>query len=57
MLDLQEKKQLYIYQRKNELGKTLCKIYNEYTGESKEPIAIGGATYARAFENCVSFGQ
>ena len=21
-----------------------------------EPIAIGGATYARAFDNCISFG-
>ena len=23
---------------------------------NSEPIAIGGGTYARAFENCVSFG-
>lgn len=50
-----EKPALYI-PKENELVKTLCKIYNEYTGENKEPIAIGGATYARAFENCVSFG-
>ena len=34
----------------------LCKIYNDYTGESAEPLAIGGATFARAFNNCVSFG-
>ena len=27
-----------------------------YTKENLEPIAIGGATYARAFKNCVSFG-
>lgn len=50
-----EKAALYI-PKDNELVKKLCKIYNEYTGESKEPIAIGGATFARAFENCVSFG-
>lgn len=38
------------------LVKTLCKIYNETTSSNAEPIAIGGATYARAFNNCVSFG-
>lgn len=50
-----EKEALYI-PKDNELVQTLCKIYNEYTGENREPIAIGGATFARAFENCVSFG-
>ena len=38
------------------LVKTLCKIYNEATASNAEPIAIGGATYARAFDNFVSFG-
>ena len=38
------------------LIKTLCKIFNESTNSNVEPIAIGGATYARAFKNCVSFG-
>lgn len=38
------------------LVKTLCKIYNECTNSNAEPIAIGGATYARAFDNFVSFG-
>ena len=38
------------------LIKTLCKIFNETTNSNVEPIAIGGATYARAFKNCVSFG-
>lgn len=50
-----EKKALYI-PKDNKLVKLLCKIYNNYTGETKEPIAIGGATFARAFDNCVSFG-
>ena len=38
------------------LVKTLCKIYNEETASNVQPIAIGGATYARAFNNFVSFG-
>ena len=46
---------LYI-SKENTLVKTLCKIFNEATNSNFEPIAIGGATYARAFKNCVSFG-
>lgn len=38
------------------LVKTLCKIYNEATASNTKPIPIGGATYARAFDNFVSFG-
>lgn len=38
------------------LVRTLCKIYNDVTSSNAEPIAIGGATYARAFDNFVSFG-
>ena len=40
----------------NYLVKTLCQIYNEETNSNLEPIAIGGATFARAFDNCISFG-
>lgn len=40
----------------NILIKTLCRIFNEEINSNVEPIAIGGATYARAFKNCVSFG-
>ena len=46
---------LYI-PKDNYLVKTLCDIYNEEANTYSEPIAIGGATYARAFDNCVSFG-
>ncbi len=46
---------LYI-SKDNYLVSTLCKIYNETTNQNLEPIAIGGATYARAFPNFVSFG-
>lgn len=35
---------------------TLCSAFNNVTGLNEKPIAIGGATYARAFENCVAFG-
>ena len=38
------------------LVKTLCDIFNLETNSNEEPIAIGGATFARAFENCISFG-
>lgn len=47
---------LYI-NKDNELITTLCDIFNETCNTSFKPIAIGGATYARAFDNCVSFGM
>jgi len=50
-----EKDSLYI-PKENELVQKLCRIYNEFYGRDEEPISIGGATYARAFKNCVSFG-
>ena len=49
------KPSLYI-PKDNYLVKTLCDIYNEEANSYLEPIAIGGATYARAFDNCISFG-
>lgn len=49
------KEPIYISKDDN-LVKTLCRIYNETTYSQEDPIAIGGATYARAFDNCVSFG-
>lgn len=50
-----EKDALYI-PKDNKLITTLCSIYNEITDQNTSPIAIGGATYARAFPNCISFG-
>lgn len=38
------------------LVQTLCSIYNKMTNSETKPIAIGGATYARAFDHCVCFG-
>lgn len=46
---------LYI-PKDDKLVTTLCNIFNKVTGLNEKPIAIGGATYARAFNNCVSFG-
>lgn len=47
---------LYI-EKENKLVQTLCSIFNETCNSNFEPIAIGGATYARAFPNCISFGM
>ena len=46
---------LYI-NKNNPLVQKLCNIFNEYNNSNLEPIAIGGGTYARAFNNCISFG-
>lgn len=50
-----EKPALYIDPNSN-LVTTLCNIFNKETHLNAKPIAIGGATYARAFNNCISFG-
>ena len=38
------------------LIKTLCGVYNEVTGKSLSPVAIGGGTYARALKCGAAFG-
>lgn len=43
--------------KNNVLVKKLCTIFNNETNLNLSPIAIGGATYARAFPNCISFGM
>ena len=55
-LIVQDKKEPLYVPKDSYLVKTLCNIFNEVTNSSLEPIAIGGGTYARAFENCISFG-
>lgn len=47
---------LYI-DKNNEFVQRLCSIFNETCNTDYKPIAIGGATYARAFPNCISFGM
>lgn len=41
---------------KSELVSTLMDIYETRVGHKAKPHAIGGGTYARAFENAVAFG-
>jgi len=38
------------------LVKTVCRVYEEETGEKKDPGVMGGGTYARALPNTVSIG-
>ncbi|MBE7087934.1 MAG: M20 family metallopeptidase [Clostridiales bacterium] len=50
-------KQAPLYNDKEcKLIATLCGVYNEVTGKSVEPIAIGGGTYARALKCGAGFG-
>ncbi|MBU5257382.1 dipeptidase PepV [Tissierella praeacuta] len=49
-------KPLYVA-KDNFLVEKLMKVYREQTGDlEREPITIGGGTYARAMENAVAFG-
>ena len=50
-----EKQKLFI-DKESKLVTILTNIFNKATGQNAKPIAIGGATYARAFPNFVSFG-
>ena len=43
-------------EKTNPLVIKLCDIFNNYNNSSLEAEAIGGGTYARAFNNCISFG-
>ena len=44
------------FSKTHPLVQKLCNIFNKYNNSNLEPQAIGGGTYARAFENCISFG-
>lgn len=45
------------YDKNNYLVKTLCDTFNNVYNTNYEPIAIGGITYARYFDNCIAFGM
>lgn len=53
--DIDNKNPLY-YPKDHPLIKTLLKVYNDQTGEDRQPIAIGGGTYAKKMPNIVAFG-
>ncbi|MEG0551833.1 MAG: M20 family metallopeptidase [Vagococcus sp.] len=40
----------------SELVTTLLGAYRDMTGDMREPMISGGATFARTMENCVAFG-
>lgn len=40
----------------SELIKTLVSVYEQETGLEGTPMSSGGATYAKALDNCVAFG-
>lgn len=46
---------LYV-SKESELVRKLVSVYREKTGDMTEPLAIGGGTYAKAFQNMVAFG-
>jgi len=48
-------KLLYV-PKDSELVSKLVKVYEAETGDQREPIAIGGGTYAKEFPNMVAFG-
>lgn len=48
-------KLLYV-PKDSELVSKLVKVYEAQTGDKREPIAIGGGTYAKEFLNMVAFG-
>lgn len=47
---------LYI-EKEDSLVQKLCSIFNKACQTNFKPVAIGGATYARAFPHCISFGM
>jgi succinyl-diaminopimelate desuccinylase len=50
-----DSKSLY-FPLEHPLVKTIVRVYEEETGEKKEPGVMGGGTYARALPNTVSIG-
>jgi len=44
------------FEKTHPLVQKLSSIFNDYNNSNLEPQAIGGGTYARSFENCISFG-
>lgn len=46
---------LYI-EKNTHLVNTLLEVFNKKTNSNAQPIAIGGGTYARAFNNMISYG-
>ncbi|GAB4073783.1 dipeptidase PepV [Barrientosiimonas marina] len=55
MENMTDSKPAYV-EKDDPLVQTLKQVYEEQTGETGEPLAIGGGTYARALDRGVAFG-
>lgn len=55
LANAESKKPFYISADSDTI-KTLIDTYNEVTGKNETPFTMGGGTYARYFDNAVSFG-
>lgn len=44
------------FEKDHPLIKSLMAVYKKHTGDSSEPLTIGGGTYARSMPNAVAFG-
>ena len=51
-----EKHPPFMVDKKGFLVNSLLNAYNEVNGTNKQPVALGGSTFARAFEQGCSFG-
>jgi len=54
--EIEQTGRLVYVPKDSELVQKLMKVYREETGGTEEPLAIGGGTYAKAFDNMVAFG-
>lgn len=57
MVPFESKPTEYLYvPQDSELVQKLMRVYREKTGRTEKPMAIGGGTYAKMFQNMVAFG-
>jgi succinyl-diaminopimelate desuccinylase len=55
-LEKKDHMQPIYFEKDHHLIKALMTVYKKHTGDSSEPITIGGGTYARSMPNAVAFG-
>lgn len=55
VLPVHPQKGVYL-DKESSVMQALLRAYRDATGDMREPLAIGGGTYARAMENIIAFG-
>jgi len=55
-LEKKDHMQPIYFEKDHPLIKALMTVYKKHTGDTSEPITIGGGTYARSMPNAVAFG-